>query len=284
MKQLKKLLTICLLISSGNLMAQEVDAKVYGKGSLKKTKKVYIADFNATQYIQTSASQTAAGGAAFAKVTVNFGGVDGNAYQNMLNEVYTEAVNKFKSLGYEVLTNEEVKSKREEAVMFTEAGTPEKMVSGTVIGNVIRPKNILFSPSKSIGGTFYYKVAKSVDAHTFNFNYAVNTVSFDRGSKFGKKASVSGEPALWISGYTGAVSHDAKGGATIYVKAFGTEEKNWVGPNQIYQTSKNDKPWMGSSMGKYTLDINQDEYLMELKKLIQIATNKTIEAFHEGLN
>jgi hypothetical protein len=57
MNKLKKLLKICLLISAGNLMAQEVEPKVYGKGSLKKSKKIYIADFNVTQYVQTSASQ-----------------------------------------------------------------------------------------------------------------------------------------------------------------------------------------------------------------------------------
>lgn len=283
---IKKLLTICLLISGGSLMAQnpDVDAKVFGKGSLKKSKRVYIADFNVSQYIKTSASQTAGGGGAYAKMSVNFGGVDGAAYQKMLGEVYQEITQKFKSLGYEVLTNDEVKSKREEAVMFPEPGPSEKMVSGTVTGSVIRPNNILFSPAKSlIGGTFFNKVAKSVDAHAFHFNYAVNTVSFDRGSKFSKKASVAGEPSLWISGYSGAVSSDARGGATIYLKPYGTSDNSWVGPEGIYETSKNSKPWMGSAMGKYTLDVKQDEYLAALKKLLITASNQSIDAFQAEL-
>ncbi|OAQ41874.1 hypothetical protein A5893_01785 [Pedobacter psychrophilus] len=80
MNKLKKLLTICFIISVGNLMAQEVEPKVSEKGSLKKTNKVYLADFNLTQYIQMAASQTAAGVETFAKVIVNFGGVEGTAY------------------------------------------------------------------------------------------------------------------------------------------------------------------------------------------------------------
>jgi hypothetical protein len=284
--KLKNLIGICLLFISGNLLAQNpnVDAKVFGKGSLKKSNKVYIADLKIAQYIQTSASQTAGGGGAYAKMSVNFGGVDGAAYQTMLEEVYKEISEKFKSLGYEVITNDEVKSKREEAVMFQAPGEPEKMVSGTVTGSVIRPSNVLLSPAKSsIVGTFFNKVAKSVDAHTFHFNYNVNTVSFDRGSKMSKKASVAGEPALWIDGYTGAVSNDARGGATIYLKPFGTSDLSWVGEGGISETSSNKKPWMGSSMGKYTLEVKQSEYLAALKNLLVTASNQTIDAFHAEL-
>lgn len=284
MTQLKTLLAICFFISWGNLNAQEVDSKTFGKGSLKKSKRVYIADLNVAQYVKTSADQSAGGGGAYAKMTVSFGGVDGAAYQGMLGEVYQEIASKFKSLGYEVLTNDEVKSKREEAVMFPEPGESEKMVSGTVTGNIIRPKDVLLSPAKSaISGTYYNKVAKSVDAHAFNFNYAVNTVSFDRGSKFSKKASVAGEPNLWIQGYIGVVSNDARGGSTIYLKPYGDGNLNWVGPSGIAETSKNSKPWMGSAMGKYTLEVKQEEYLAALKKLLIAASNKTIEAFHADL-
>lgn len=284
MQQLRNLLAICLLITVANSMAQEVDAKTFGKGSIRKTKKVYIADLDVAQYVKTSADQSAGGGGAYAKMTVSFGGVDGTAYQNMLGEVYKEISQKFKSLGYEVLTNEEVKAKNSDAMMFSAPGESEKMVSGTVTGNIIRPNNALLCPSKGlIPGASFNKVAKSVDANTFHFNYAVNTVNFNRGSKFSKKASVAGEPNLWIQGYVGAVSSDAKGGSTIYLKPYGDGDLSWVGPNGISETSKNNKPWMGSAMGKYTLDVKQDEYLAALKKLLVNASTKAIDAFQADL-
>lgn len=278
---------ICLIYTSSSF-AQElnVDAKIGGKNSFKKTKKVYISAFDISQFIQTSQSSTAGGGSAFAKITVNFGGVDGDAYQAMVGEVYNEAVKKFTSLGYEVVSSDEAKSKLSEPEVFNEVSKPEKMVSGTVTGVIVRPKNVVLSPGKGmLFANHYPKVAKQLDANTFYFMLNVMTVDFGRAGRFSRKASVNASPGLTVTGWMGAASYDGRGTAQVFPKPYvRNESEDWVGPNGLYETSKNDMPWMGSVKGKYTLQVDQPKFLAATKELLLKMVMASIDAYHNELN
>lgn len=76
-----------LLAAAGSTYAQRIETSVpykvikSTKKTLQESKKVAIGYFGVSQTTQNSASSTAAGGGAFAKMTVNFGGVDVAAYQ-----------------------------------------------------------------------------------------------------------------------------------------------------------------------------------------------------------
>src|SRR5690606_32473466 len=105
---------------------------------------------------------------------------------------------------------------------------------------------------------------------------------FGRGSRFSTKASVNASPGLSLSGFCGATSSDIRGNCAIYVKqARGTD--NWAGPKGLYETSKNDMPWLGSSKGKYTIDIDQEKYLAAVKALASAALMKSIDNFHSAI-
>lgn len=288
MKKTKLLIVIALMACGLNSQSQEltVDVKMGGKGSFNKTKRVYIAAFDISQYIQTSQSSTAGGGSAFAKMTINFGGVDGNAYQAMVSEVYNSAVKKLSSLGYEVVGSDEAKSKLKEPEIFAEVGKPEKMVSGTVTGVIVRPKNVVLSPGRGmLFYNHYPKVAKMVDANTLYFLMTINTVDYGKSGRFSNKAKVSANPGLTVSGWMGAASFDGRGSAQASPKPYlRNESDDWVGPNGIYETSKNDMPWMGSSKGKYTLDVNETKYLAATKELLEKMVLSSIDAYHSELN
>ena len=263
-----------------------IDAKIGGKGSFKKTKRVYIAAFDISQYIQTSQSSTAGGGSAFAKMTVNFGGVDGNAYQAMVGEVYNSAVKKLSSLGYEIVGSEEAKSKLKEPETFEEVSKPEKMISGTVTGVIVRPKNVVLSPGTGMFFANHYpKVAKALEANTLYIMMAVNTVDYGKSGRFTNKAKVNASPGLTVTGWMGAASFDGKGTAQVFPKPYlRNESDDWVGTNGIYETSKNDMPWLGSSKGKYTLEINETKYLAATKELLEKMILASIDAYHRELN
>jgi hypothetical protein len=283
-----KLIIALFLMSGFSLFAQElnIDAKIGGKGSFKKTKKVYIAAFDISQYIQTAQASTAAGGGAFAKMTVNFGGVDGDAYQAMVGEVYNATVKQLTSLGYEVVNSEEARSKLSEPEVFNEVSKPEKMISGTVTGVIVRPKNVVLSPGRGmLFANHYPKVAKQLEANTLYIMMSVNTVDFGKGSRFSKRASVNASPGLTVSGWVGGASFDGRGTAQVFPKPYlRNESEDWVGPNGLYETSKNDMPWLGSSKGKYTLQVDQAKYLAATKDLLLKMVQASIDAYHKELN
>lgn len=287
--QTKNVFIALLLFVSGigaNAQDLQLDTKVGGKGSWKKTKKVYISEFVINQYVQTSAAATAGGGGAYAKMTVNFGGVDGGAYQAMVAEVYQEAAKKLTSLGYEVVGSDEAKSRLKEPEVFAEVSKPEKMISGTVTGVTVRPKDAVLSPGRGmLFASHYNKVAKALEANTLYFMLNVNTVDYGKGSRFSKKASVNAAPGLTVTGWMGGVSFDVKGTAQVFPKpGLREESEDWVGAQGLYETSKNDMPWLGSSKGKYTLEVDQAKYLAATKTLLSKMTLACIDAFHNELN
>ncbi len=288
MNMRKLFIALVLLLSVISARSQElqIDAKVGGKGSFNKTKKVYIAAFDISQYVQTAQSSTAAGGAAYSKMTVNFGGVDGNAYQTMVAEVYDAAVKKLSSLGYQVISSEEAKSKLSEPEVFSTVGNPEKIQAGTVTAVMVRPRNVVLSPGKGIlFANHYPKVAKNLNANTLYFMLNVNTVDFGKSGRFTKKASVNASPGLTVSGWMGAASFDAKGTAQVFPKPYLRHEADdWVGANGLYETSKNEMPWMGSTKGKYTLEVDQPKYLAATKELLTKMVLASIDAYHKELN
>src|SRR5688572_10621828 len=132
MKLLKSLILLGLLVCQANLMAQTVSADFKfagGKKEQKETKIVYISDFAVRQLVRKKGTAKSGGGIggnmAFAHMTVDFGGVDPVAYQQILTEVYDELNKKLTGLGYKVLTGEEVKSKTsKDCEMITKVEEP----------------------------------------------------------------------------------------------------------------------------------------------------------------
>ena len=97
------LLAAALLLASPALHAQSPTVKFSffgGQKEQKTMKKVYVNDFRVQQVVQSAQSATAGNGAAYAKMTVNFGGVDGAAYQAAVQEVYDEVKARLTTLGY----------------------------------------------------------------------------------------------------------------------------------------------------------------------------------------
>ncbi len=77
-----------------------------GKKDISKQKRIFIADFVVNQVVTAVGKQT--GSTNFAKMTVGLSGLDSKAYQQMVTELYQQAIEQLKAEGYEVLTEDEV--------------------------------------------------------------------------------------------------------------------------------------------------------------------------------
>jgi hypothetical protein len=285
------------MVCQANLMAQSVTADFKfggGKKEQKETKTIHISDFSVSQLVRKKGTAKSGGGIggnmAFAHMTVDFGGVDPNAYQQMLTEVYDELGKKLTSLGYKVLTGDEVKSKTSrncEIVNTVEEPKQNNAVNAQVVR--IRPKDKLLCFTDNIisNGLMAAKVARDVDAIVLNFNYTIDYVNYGKsGGAFSKKAKIEAEPNLAFSGFMSTTV--SKGGGISYLKPVKADD-SWVGSEGMYQTSNRKvvSPLFGmgasSSSSKWTLDVDQAKFLSTVKSYLLAAANASVDAWQTEL-
>lgn len=296
MKLFKSSILLGLMVCQANLMAQSVTADFKFAGGKKEqiaTKTVYISDLAVTQLVRKKGTAKSGGGIggnmAFAHMTVDFGGVDPTAYQQMLTEVYDELGKKLTSLGYKVLTGEEVKSKTTktcEVVTQVEEPKQNNTINAQVVK--IRPKDKLLCFTDNIisAGLLSAKVARDIDAVVLNFNYTVDYVNYGKsGGAFANKAKIEAEPNLVISGMMN--TSVSKGGGISYIKPVKADD-SWVGPEGMYQTKKSKmSPLFGmgasSSSSKWTMDVDEPKFLSTVKSYVLAAANASIDAWQADL-
>lgn len=264
-----------------------------GKKEQKETKKIYISDLAVRQLVRKKGTAKSGGGIggnmAFAHMTVDFGGVDPNAYQQMLTEVYDELTKKLTLFGYQVLTGEEVKTKTSkdcEMVNTVEEPKQDNTINAQVVK--IRPKDKLlcYTDNMITAGMYYPKVARDIDAIVLVFNYTVDYVNYGKsGGAFANKAKIEAEPNLAISGMMS--TSVSKGGGVSYTKPVKADD-SWVGPEGMYQTKKGKmSPLFGmgasSSSSKWTMDIDETKYLATVKSYLLAAANASIDAWQADL-
>ncbi|WP_155977920.1 hypothetical protein [Pedobacter glucosidilyticus] len=124
MKQIKKILMICLLISGGSLMAQQIQLgefkpkdTSFGLGKLKgKAKKVYIAAFNVNYQVYNEKQDFKQGGStlgggfkgdALAEISVGLDGLTNQDVQKITDKLYADYVAQLKSKGLTIVTADE---------------------------------------------------------------------------------------------------------------------------------------------------------------------------------
>ena len=278
-----KLIAALLLGLGTNLLAQEIVITTPykiggGAGKMhKETKKVVIGYFQIMQVTTSSASQTAAGGGAYAKMSVSFGGVDPVAYQAIVKEGYDLAVKKLTEAGWEVLTPAQLKATGVE----TFEGTVAEDKTATYYQ---APTTLVKQDMSPLGYNPFVKKAKELGANLINFNYGATAVGFDRGSRYAKKASVDASPYLTFGGPM--ISYPiSRLAAPAYVMA-GTKqgETDFVGPEGLYETSSRKSTYLGNAFGKYTLDIDQAKYLAYIRTMLLSSVEKSIETWNTAMN
>ena len=124
MKQIKKILMICLLISGGSLMAQQIQLgefkpkdTSFGLGKLKgKAKKVYIAAFNVNYQVYNEKQDFKQGGStlgggfkgdALAEISVGLEGLTNQDVQKITDKLYADYVAQLKLKGLTIVTADE---------------------------------------------------------------------------------------------------------------------------------------------------------------------------------
>lgn len=243
----------------------------------KETKKVVIGCFQIAQTTTSSASQTAAGGGAYAKMSVSFGGVDPLAYQAIVKEGYDLAVKKLTEAGWEVLTPEQIKATGVE----TYEGT---VVEDKTITYVQAPVTQVTQNWKALGYNSFMAKAKELGANLINFTYGGTAVAFDRGSRYSKKASVNASPYLTFGGPMTSYPSIRNGSPATIMAGTKEGETDFVGPEGLYETSSRRSKYLGNAFGKYTLDIDQAKYLAFIRTMLLKSVEQSIETWNAAMN
>lgn len=243
----------------------------------KQNKKVVIGCFQIAQTTTSSASQTAGGGGAYAKMSVNFGGVDPVAYQAIVKEGYDLAVKKLTEAGWEVLTPEQIKATGVE----TYEGTVVEEKTAT---NVQAPVTQVTQKWGAMGYNSFMAKANELNANLINFMYSARSVEFGRGSKFSKKASVDATPHLTLSVWMTSFPSIRNGSPATIVAGNKNGETDFVGPEGLYETSSRKSKYLGNAFGKYTLDIDQAKYLTFIRSVLLKLVEKSIETWNAAMN
>ena len=274
---------VLILGISATLSAQEIVITTpykIGNGAgktFKETKKVVIGCFQIMQVTTSSASQTAAGGGAYAKMSVSFGGVDPAAYQAIVKEGYDLAVKKLTEAGWEVLTPEQIKATGVETYEGKVAEDKSATYFQAPVTQVVQNWN-------AMGYNSFLSKAKQLGANLINFNFGATAVAFDRGSKFSKKATVEASPYLTFGGPM--LSYPiARNGSPVYIMA-GTKqgETDFAGPEGLFETSSRKSRYLGNAFGKYTLDIDQTKYLTYIKTMLLTSVEKSVDTWIAAMN
>ena len=279
-----KLITCALLLGiSTSVYSQEIVIKTpYGLGgnlgkAYKPNKKVVIGCFQIAQTTTSSASQTAAGGGAYAKMSVSFGGVDPVAYQAIVKEGYDLAVKKLTEAGWEVLTPEQVKATGVE----TYEGT---IAEDKTITYVQAPVTQVTQNWNALGYNSFMARAKELGANLINFTYGGTAVAFDRGSRYSKKASVNASPYLTFGGPMTSYPSIRNGSPATIMAGTKEGETDFVGPEGLYETSSRRSKYLGNAFGKYTLDIDQAKYLAFIRTMLLKSVEQSIETWNTAMN
>jgi len=288
MKILKAMLLLVLIAGTLSVKGQDINFKPKfgafgGKKEMKETKRVFICEFVVEQMLRKKGMAKAGGGLmgdmSYAHMTVDFGGVDPAAYQQLVDDLYKYTVEKFKSAGYEVITGEEAKGKTSKELKTYEMGKPESS-RNIELYTAIRPKDQLFYVNTSVfSGNAFTNLAKDLNAIVFQFAMPVDYVSYEatRGGAFSTKAELQASPYLAVSGST--IISVSKGGATVMLNA-AKAPNDWVGPGGFTKTDgKYPHYYANAAHSKFSVDIDEPKYLEYVKTYLTAAVNTSIDTF-----
>ncbi|MCW5910557.1 MAG: hypothetical protein KIT62_05755 [Cyclobacteriaceae bacterium] len=256
-----------------------------GKKDISKLKRVYIADFVVNQVITAVGKQT--GSTNFAKMTVGLSGIDASAYQQMVGELYQQAVEQLKAEGYEVLTDEEVANnkfladdKGKDGGLFVnyidDKLYPYKELNNEVVS--IRPLGkFAVRNSKVTAGIWYNKFCKAIDAHAVSIALNVNFMVFD-GSRLGG-ARIEGTPV--IDAVALMMWNNANGGMWVFPGDHMYGNNTWA-KSGINETNSSTTIF-GAVKSAYVVEASQPEYLAEIKGILGGVTKTFIKTMiNEG--
>ena len=125
MKQLKNLITICLLLSAGNLMAQTLGEfkpkeTKYGVNKAKNAKRIYISTFAVNYQIYNEKEDFKQGGSmlgggykgdAKAQLSIGLTGLSEQQVQQVTDKLYADYIAQLKAKGFEIISADEAGKK-----------------------------------------------------------------------------------------------------------------------------------------------------------------------------
>jgi hypothetical protein len=256
-----------------------------GRKDIGKVKRIFIADFVVNQVVTAVGKQT--GSANFAKMTVGLSGLDSKAYQQMVTQLYMQAIEQLKGAGYEVLSEEEVannkflaEDKGKDGGLFVnyinENFATFKEMNNEVVG--IRPLGkFAVRNSKVTSGIWYNKLCKSLNAQAVSISLNVNFMVFD-GSRLGG-ARIEGTPLI----DAGAMMmwNNANGGMWVFPGDHMYGNNTWT--KSGLEETNSATTIFGAAKSAYVVTVSSAEYLAEIKGMLSGVSKTFIQSMiNEG--
>jgi len=299
--------------------ADLIKGKIPGpvRGKYKGVKRVYIADLVINQQVFSKYSKTSYGGmnkgTATARMQVNLGGVDFNAYQQVVAELYAQIEKYYRDQGFEIVTEEEVK--KTTLYQEVESGKRIVMANASEVDPVrygdgglnkfvsVRPADILvvYNDAKkdvltkeSAPWKVYFNLANELNALVVSYTFTSNFVVMGgSGGYFASSAKVGATPEMSIYGanlFTLAPSKKKTQPtmATYYQSETLTGNNNgWISPEGFVELdeSENSLYWSGSSSKSVenVMMVSQTPFLEEISVIANGLNKALTEQFISDL-
>ena len=271
----------------------KLKVKIRNKSAkMLKNNKTFVNEYTVSQATTMKGNERSATKGVFSEVA--FSGIDNEAYQQMVDELYLNLVKELENAGLQISNGDEVlasdyarkrlkKDKKNEFVGNTGENPAYegkmKFTDGAILGygawavtrDVSFPptnKNRLVSNNRVTYGLFYQNASKDSEANLLGLHFYVAFANFDGGRGY-KDIKLETEPALSVNAQVQLTTANGAFNKVFFKKlpAWGSTE--WSEGIEKGKDNKHMAEFLGlARSAEFEITANSEKYLSEVKSII----------------
>jgi hypothetical protein len=286
----------------------KLKVKIGGKSAkMLKNNKTFVNEYTISQATTMKGNERSATKGVFSEVALS--GIDNEAYQKMVDELYKDLVKELESAGLQVSNGEKVlssdyaqkrleKEKNNEFVGNT-GDNPAfegkmKITDGAILGygawavtrDVSFPpsnKNRLVSNNRVTAGLFYQNASKDSEANLLGLHFYVAFANFDGGRGY-KDIKLETEPVLSVNAAVQLITPNGAFNKVFFKKLPAWGSKEWSEGIEKGKDNKHMAEFLGlARSAEFEITANSEKYLSEVRSLIGKLQKDIVDAIEAEL-
>lgn len=271
----------------------KMKVKIGGKSAkMLKNNKTFVNEYTVSQATTMKGNERSATKGVFSEVSLS--GLDNEAFQAMVNELYHDLVAELEKAGLQVSDGSEVlasdyvqkrmkKDKKNEFAGNTGENPAYegkmKITDGAILGygawavtrDVSFPptnKNRLVSDNRVTAGLFYQNASKDAEVNLMGLHFYVAFANFDGGRGY-KDIKLETEPVLSVNAEVQLITPNGAFNKVFFNKLPAWGSKEWSEGIEKGKDNKHMSEFLGlARSAEFEITANSEKYLSEVKSLI----------------
>jgi len=286
----------------------KLKVKIGGKSSkLLKSNETFVNEYTVSQATTMKGNERSATKGVFSEVAIS--GIDNEAYQEMVDELYQNLVKELESAGLQVSNGEKVlssdyaqkrlKKDKNNEFVGTTGDNPAfegkmKFTDGAILGygawavtrDVSFPpsnKNRLVSDNRVTSGLFYQNASKDSEVNLLGMHFYVAFANFDGGRGY-KDIKLETEPVLSVNAEVQLITPNGAFNKVFFKKLPAWGSKEWSEGIEKGKDNKHMAEFLGlARSAEFEITANSEKYLSEVKSLIGKLQKDIVDAIEAEL-